>query len=155
MIFRRLNAIFTALCVLNVVHAFSNDETSPHTRNHSSILTKIKRYFFPVFDISTLKRYLHCIMHAERATRVFKRRNRPRHTQIAIFRRFWKKLRDMSIPFEIIPRLNALFTPFYMQNVVHTFSSTEKRPKTRKSQSFVYFDENCALFHSRLRYHHV
>ena len=52
----------------------------------------------------------------------------PTHTQISIIRRFWKKLRDFSLPFEIIPRLNALFTPFYMQNVVHMISSVEASP---------------------------
>ena len=80
--------MFTALCVQSVVHAFSSDETSPDTRNHSPILTKIKRNFFPVCDISTFKRYFLRIMREERSTRAFERRNRPRHTQIAIIRRF-------------------------------------------------------------------
>ena len=127
----RLNALFTPFYMQNVVHAFSSDETSPDNRNHSPILTKIKRNFYPVCDISTLKRYVHCIMRAESSARVFQRRNRPRHAQIAIIRRFWKKLRDISIPFEIIPRLNALFTPFYIQKVVHAFSSDETSPDTR------------------------
>ena len=78
-------------------------------------------------------------MRAERSARVFQRRNKPTHTKIAIIRRFWKRLRDISIPFEITPRLNALFCPFYMQKVVHAFSSVETRPETRKSQSFADF----------------
>ena len=81
-------------------------------------------------------------MSAERSTRVFQRRIKPRHTEIAIIRRFLSKLRDIFIPFEIIPRLNALFTPFYMQTVVHAFSSVEARPETRKSQPFLDFDDN-------------
>ena len=88
MIFRRLNAIYTALCMQNVVHEFSSAETGPDTRNDSPILTKIKRYFFPVCDISTFKRYFLRIMRAERSTLAFQRRNMPRHTQIAIIRRF-------------------------------------------------------------------
>ena len=55
---------------------------------------------------------------------------------------FQKKLRDISMPFEIISHLNAFFTPFYMENVVHAFSSVEINPDTRKSQSFVDFDED-------------
>ena len=74
--------MFTALCVQNVVHAFSSDETSPDTRNHSPILTKIKRNFYPVCNISMFKRYFLCIMRAERSVRAFQPRNRPRHTQI-------------------------------------------------------------------------
>ena len=53
-----------------------------------SILTKIKRNFYPVCNISMFKRYFLCIVSAERSARVFQRRNRPRHTQIAIIRRF-------------------------------------------------------------------
>ena len=65
------------------------------------------------------------------------------HTRISqSFVDFEKKLRDISIPFEIIPRLNALFTPFYMQNAVLAFSSVETCPETHKSQSFVGFDED-------------
>ena len=50
-------------------------------RNDSLILKKIKRYFFPVCDIATLKRYVHCIMREERSARIFQRRNKPRHSQ--------------------------------------------------------------------------
>ena len=55
---------------------------------------------------------------------------------------FEKKLSDFSLPLEIISRLNAFFTPFYMQNVVHEFSSVETGPGTRKSQSIADFDED-------------
>ena len=42
-----------------------------------SILTKIIRAFAPDGDISTLKRYFHCILNAEWYARLFQRRNRP------------------------------------------------------------------------------
>ena len=57
-------------------------------RNYTQILTKINRSFFPVCDISTFKRYFHCILRAERSARVFQRRNKPTHTQIGIIRVF-------------------------------------------------------------------
>ena len=111
-------------------------------RNHSTILTTIKRYCSPVCDISTFKRSFHSILHAERSAYDFQCRNKPRNTQIAIIRRFQRKLGDISFPFAIFRSLNALFTPFYMQSVVHMISSAETGQETRKSQSFVDFDED-------------
>ena len=86
------------------------------------------RYFSPVCDISTVKRYFHCIMRAERNAYDFHRRNKPRNSQIAIIRLFERKLGDISFAFVIFRRLNATFTPFYMHNVVHMISSVEKSP---------------------------
>ena len=40
----------------------------------SSILKKTVRYFDLVGDISTFKRYIHCILHAECYARQFRRR---------------------------------------------------------------------------------
>ena len=102
----------------------------------------MNRNFYPAWDISTFKRYFHCIMRAQRSALDFQRRNKPRNTQIATIRRFWRRLRDVTLPFEVIPRLNALFTPFYKQNVVHSISNVETIPETRKSQPFVGFDED-------------
>ena len=51
-----------------------------------SILTKIKRNFYPVYNISMFKRYFLCIMRAERSALVFQRRNKPTHTQITVIR---------------------------------------------------------------------
>ena len=160
--------------------------------NHLSILTTIKRYFLSVCDISMFKLSFHAILHAKRSARVFQRRSKPRHTQIvinrrfwrkldviyavkdnstfkrsfhcilhikrsarvsqgpkkprntqiAIIRRFWRRLSVISIPLVIFRPLNAIFTSFYMKNVVHAFSSVEKSPGTRKSQSLADFDEN-------------
>ena len=39
-----------------------------------SILTKTVRYSGPVGDISTFRRYFHCLLHAECYTRRFQRR---------------------------------------------------------------------------------
>ena len=194
-IFRRFNALFTALCLWNAAHAVSSVETIPDThkshsladfdenedlflshliyldvltlfslhyacgmqcmrfpaskqahihanRNHLPILTKIKRCFSPVWDISTFKRSVHCIMRAECSARVFQRRNKPRYTQIIIICRFCRKLSVISLPFQIFKRFNALFSALCLWNAVHVFSSVEVSPDTRKSQSFADFDEN-------------
>ena len=45
-----------------------------------------------------------------------------------------------------ISTFNRIFTQIYVQNVVHTFSSAETSPETIKSQLFVDFDKNYALF---------
>ena len=58
-------------------------------------------------------------------------------------------------PFNIFRRLNGLFTLLYLQNVVHAFSSAETNPGSHKSQLYVVFEENNALFLSRLRYFDV
>ena len=65
---RRLNAPFTALCMQKRgtrVFQLRSKPRHPANRNHSSILSKIKRCFSPVWDISTFKRTFHCIMHAK------------------------------------------------------------------------------------------
>ena len=51
--------------------------------------------------------------------------------------------------------MDVLFTPFYMQNIVRTICTAERRPETRKPQSFVEFDDNYTLFLSRLKYFDV
>ena len=99
-------------------------------------------YFSSVCDISAFKRSSHCIMRAERGERVIQRRNKPRHTLIAIIRRFCPKLLFISLPFEIFRRLNDIFTALCVQNVVHALSSVETGQDTRKSQSFVDFEAN-------------
>ena len=102
-------------------------------RCNSQILTKIMRYFPPVWDISTFKRPFHSISHAERSANDFQRQNRPRNSKIAIIRRLWRKLCVISLPFKIFRCLSALFSPLRMQNLVHTFSSVKTRPETLKS----------------------
>ena len=85
-IFRRLNALFTALCVQIVVHAISSVETSPDTRKSQSLVDSDNNYALFLsrlryFDVST-----HLSLHAERRARVLQRRNKLTHTQIAIIR---------------------------------------------------------------------
>ena len=77
------------------------------------------RYFSPDRDISAFKRSFLCIMRAERSARVFQRRNKPRHKQIAIIRRFYPNLCVIPLPIEIFRRLNEIFTALCVQNVVH------------------------------------
>ena len=94
-------------------------------------------------------------MLVECSARVFQRRSKPRHTQIAIIRRFWRKLSVISLPFEISRRLNGAFSVSYVLYVVHAVSSGETCPNSRKSQSLDDFDENETLFLSRLGYFYV
>ena len=89
-IFRRLSAVFTVLCVQNVVHAFSSVETSPHTRKSQSFVDSDNNYSLFLsrliyFDVST-----NLSLHADRRARFLQCRNKPRQTQIAIIRRFWR-----------------------------------------------------------------
>jgi hypothetical protein len=49
----------------------------------------------------------------------------------------------ISLLIEIFRRLEAHFTPFYTQNVVHATFSVGTSPAPRKSQLFVDFDEKC------------
>ena len=62
-------------------------------------------------------------MRAERSAGFFRRRNKPRYTQTAIIRRYCRKLRDISLAFEIFRRLNAPFTELCVQKVVHASRS--------------------------------
>ena len=112
----------------------------------------IMRNFSPDRDISSFKRYFHCMMRAERSARDFQRRNKPRHKQIAFIRRLCPNLCVIPLPVEILRRLNALFTALCVQIVVHAISSVETSPDTRKSQSFIDFDDNYTLFLSHLIY---
>ena len=85
-------------------------------------------------------------MRAERSALVFRRRNKPRHMQIAIVRRFRRKLCVISLLFEIFRRFKALFNEICVQNVVRVSYVVETSPDTGKTHSFVDFDENYAYF---------
>ena len=87
-IFRRINALFTALCVQIVVHALSTVETSPDTSKSQSFVDSDNNYALFLSHLSYFDASMHLSLHAERRTRVFHCRNKPRHTQIAIIRRF-------------------------------------------------------------------
>jgi hypothetical protein len=49
----------------------------------------------------------------------------------------------ISFMIEIFQRLNALSTPFCAPKAVHADFIVEPSPATRKTQSFLEFDENC------------
>jgi hypothetical protein len=51
----------------------------------------------------------------------------------------------ISFLIEIFRRLNAHFTPFSTQNVVHTALCVGTSPAARKSQSFVHYDEKSGI----------
>ena len=131
-IFRSLNAIFTALCVQIVVHAFSSVETSPDTRKSLSFVDSDNNYALFLLRLRYFVVSTHLSLHAERRARVFYRRNRPWHTQIAIIQRFWRQLCVIFLQFNIFRRLNAIFTALCVQNGVHAFSSVETSSDTRK-----------------------
>ena len=131
---------------------FCSVETSPHTRKSQSFVDSYNNYALYLsrlryFDVPT-----HLSLHVERRARVFHSRNKPRHKQIAIIRRFCPNLCVISLPIEIFRRLNALLTAWCMQNAGHAFSIVETSPDTSKSQSFVDFVQIYAIFLSRSRY---
>ena len=73
-------------------------------------------------------------MRAERSACVVRRRNKPRYRQNAFIRRFSRKLCDISLPFEILRRLNAPCTALCLQDVVYAFSIVEISPGIHNSQ---------------------
>jgi hypothetical protein len=103
--------------------------------------TKNDRNLLPVGDISTFKRRNHYILHAEHSARWGKRRNEPNNSHNTIIRPFWRKLVIIAIPLEIFRRLNAQSTIRYAQKTVHAVLHVETSPTTRKTRSFVDFDE--------------
>ena len=132
-IFRRLNALFTALWMQKRGTLFFQCRSKPRhpaNRNHSSNLSKIKRYSSPVWDISTFNRSLHCIRLVECIARVFQSRNKPIYTQIVIIFRFWRKLSVICLPFEIFRRLNPPSTALCVRYVVHAILRVKTSPDT-------------------------
>ena len=74
-------------------------------------------------------------MRAERSARDFQRRNKPRHKQIAIIRRYCPNLCVIPLPIELFHRLNALFTALCVQDVVHDYSATSKQAHTHANRN--------------------
>ena len=93
------------------------------------------RNFSPDRDISSFKRTFHCIKRADRRARDFQRRDKPRHKQIAIIRRFCPNLCVISLPIEIFRRLNTLLTALCVQDVVHDYSATSKQAHTQANRN--------------------
>ena len=142
---RRLNARFLCMIGAERSYAISSVETRPDACKSQlffDFFSKSCVISLPFETFTTFTRSFHFILHAERWVRVFQRRNKTKHTQIATIRRFCRKLSTISLPFEIFRRLDARFIPFYMQNVVHASFSVEINPESRKSQPFVDFVEN-------------
>ena len=74
-------------------------------------------------------------MRAERHAHVFQRRNKPRHMQVAIIRRFCPNLCVIPLPIEIFRRLNTLLTALCVQDVVHDYSATSKQAHTQANRN--------------------
>ena len=73
-IFRRLNAISTVFYTPNASHVVFRRRKEPNYAQNATIYLILKKtvcYFAIVGDISTFKRYIHCILHAERFARRF------------------------------------------------------------------------------------
>ena len=131
---RSFHSILHAERSAYVFHRRNKAQTNAN-RKHSTILSKIKLHFSPVWGISTLIRSFHSSLHAELTAYAFQRRNKPRQTQTTIVRRFCRKLCVISNPFQIFRRLNAHFTPFYMQNVVHACTEASKQAQTQANRN--------------------
>ena len=93
------------------------------------------RYSSPDRDISSFKRSFHCIMRADRSSRDFQRRNKPRGKQIAIVRRFCPNLCVISLPNDIFCPLNAILTALCVQDVVFDCSLTSKQAQTQANRN--------------------
>ena len=112
-------------------------KTNPNTRNckHSAILWKSKHYFNPVYDISTFKSSLNSILHAERSTRVFQRRNKLRHTQIAIIRRFCRLIKRYFPPVWDISKFKRSFSLHYRRGTWFTRFPASRRDQTHANHN--------------------
>ena len=92
-IFRRLNAISFGFDTPNAMHASFNVETiRPVWKmpQHTRFRQQTERYFALVGDISTFKRYFHCILHTECYARLFFiLETCPTVRKIRPFTRFW------------------------------------------------------------------
>jgi hypothetical protein len=84
-ILRRLNALSSPFYTPNVVHVDFSVETIPVNRKTQSYKFRRKLcYFDPDGDITSFKRSLHSILHAERSAHRLQRRNNPCKSQNAI-----------------------------------------------------------------------
>ena len=133
---QRLHARFYPFYMQNVVLAFPASTQAQTHSNHNNllILSKTDRYFSPFEILTTFTCSFLSILHAVRTARAFHRRYKPRNSQIAMIRRFCRKLSTISLQFVIFRRLNGRFSPFYMQNIVLAFSTVDTGSDTRKSQ---------------------
>ena len=142
---RRLHARFTSFYMRNVVHAVSSVGTRPDARksqsffdflqNYVSFLSRLKysRSLHARFTSFYMRNVVHAVSSVE--TRPDARKSQSFFDFLQNYVLFLSRLRYSR-------RLHARFTSFYMQNVVYAFSSDQRRPNTRKSQTFFDFDDN-------------
>ena len=108
-----------------------NKHSSTQIVNIYSILPNSNRYFAPAGDISTFKRYLHCIFQAEySADRFF--RNKNSRSQILTVHSILTKTDRYFSPLEIFRRLNVMFARFYATNAMHACFIVETSTAARK-----------------------
>jgi hypothetical protein len=142
-IFLRLNSVVTAFYVHVIVHTVISNDTAHKLakRDHSSILTNYDSSFLPVWDISTFKQRSDGILRACHSAHCNKQRYKPKTSQNAIIRRLCLNMTVSSFPFEIFRCLNVQITALYAPNTVHAVKSNDTSLKTRKTRSFVDFNE--------------
>jgi hypothetical protein len=142
-IFRRLNSLVTAVYAQDIVPTVISNDRIPKTRKTRLLaaLAKDNRTFLPVRDFSSFKLPSYCILRACHSPRCIKQRYKPKNSQNAIIRRLCLNMTVISFPFEIFRCLNVQITALYAPNTVHAVISNDSSLKTRKTRSFVDFNE--------------
>ena len=132
---RRLNAVFIALCVQNVVHAISSVETRPDARKSLSFFDFFQNYVLFLSRLRYSRRlharftsfYMQIVVYAFSSVE-----RRPNHTQIAIILRFSSKLCVISLPFEIFTSFTrSFYLILHAERSVRVF---QRRKKTKHTQ---------------------
>ena len=111
-IFRHSNTIFDFIFNAECYARLFQCRNRPNCTQNApiySILTKIKRAFAPVGDVSKFKRYFHCILNAEWYARPFQRRNRPNFKLNAPIYSILKKIKRPFAPVGDISKFKRYF----------------------------------------------
>jgi hypothetical protein len=142
-IFCRLNALSTPFYAANAMHADFSVETSTATRKTQSFLdleeNLLFRFWLRYFGVQTL-----FPLHSMRRTQCIPISASKQAQQLAKLNiSFLSTKTVISFLIEIFRRLNAPSTPFYAANAVHAEFSVETSAATRKTQTFLDFDEYC------------
>ena len=98
-----------------------------------------ERYIAIVEDISTFKRYFHCILHAEHTHVVFSVETCPTVQKMRPFTRSWRKLSAISLFLEMFRRLNAITIAFHAPNATNAIFSVETSTIVRKMRPHTRF----------------
>ena len=136
-IFRRLNAIFIAFYMPNVVHEVFSVETSTAAPK-SQLFTWFWQKVFAISLLFKIYRYLKGIFARFYVTNVMHACFIVETGPTARKMRFWRKLSALSHLLEIFRRLNAIFNAFYMPNVVQAVFNVETSTASRISQLFTW-----------------